>query len=80
MYVEKILFDVEALKGVSGGLEKLIFGDVRGLAFDVSPSSKLDAAVFAARDGIVGVVVGKRQDGTPAILTGEFNFHSVSHG
>jgi hypothetical protein len=70
MLVERILFDLEALHALEGLLDGPVdvgFGDLHRLRFDVTPAADFDTATFALRDGVVGVVIGKFEDGSPAL-------------
>jgi hypothetical protein len=76
MQIHAILFDgpaLHALEGVSEDfsdlLSDLILCLEHSFGLDVSPSPEFRSARLADSDGILGVVVGEFQDGTPAFLT-----------
>lgn len=76
MEVHHFLFRAEplnALEGVSELGGHMIDGLASRLRFDVTPSTELDPAFLALGDGVVGVVVGQFEDGSPALLAGEFD-------
>jgi len=80
MLVQKILFDREALNSLEGFFHHpghMIPGGLERLGFDIAPTSEFDAALLASCGGVVGMVVGEFEDGSPALRTSEFDGYAV---
>lgn len=79
-----ILFDrpaLQALEGVLGLSGQVFEGLVTGLRFNIAKGSELMPAGLAYGDGVVGVVIWEREDGSPAFQTLERNVDLVfGHG
>lgn len=76
MKVERFLFDrpsLLAFERVSDHSHQMIGSDLGSLSFNIAPSSKLDPTGLACGDGIVGWVVGQRDDGSAAFLAIKLN-------
>lgn len=58
----------ETLETVSEIRSQFIKGSLAGLGFNVAVSSELLPAGLAFSDGVVGWVIGKFDDGSPAFL------------
>lgn len=68
--IDRILFDLPALQAFEGGFEtvpNVLFGELSGLRFNISPATERDTAALALGDGFIGVVVGELQNGNAAL-------------
>ena len=84
MFVHAMLFEgptLLALEGIAKHAPHVFDARLAGLSFDVAVSSELRIAGLALGDGVVGVVVGQLQNGTPALLALERDLECVcGHG
>lgn len=78
--VDRILFDLPALQAFEGGFETVphvLFGELGGLRLNISPATEGDTAALALSDGVIGVVVGKLQNGAAALWALKSNIQLV---
>jgi hypothetical protein len=68
IFVRSIAFDGPSLEGAGEPAAQMIERSTLGCTFDVSPSSEGTPAGFAVSNGIIGWVVGERDDGSPTFF------------
>lgn len=79
--VERVLFDFPALEALESLPELVLHVPDDSLPrplFNVSPSTEGDTASLALGLGIIGVVVGKREDGAAALWAFESNVDLIA--